>query len=113
MNYTLDATNQRLGRLASKAATLLQGKHSTSYAPSRAGADRVKVTNAGRLTVGGAKSVQKIYYHHTGYMGHLRSLTFAQQFERSPEKVIREAVRKMLPANRLRRNRLARLKIEN
>ena len=106
MDYNIDATNKRLGRLASEIAMILQGKKSAAYDPSKVGSDRALVKNVGLLTIGGAKKTGKIYYHHTGYMGHLKELTFEQKFAKDPRKVLREAVRRMLPKNFLNQKRL-------
>ncbi len=112
MEYLIDATNQRLGRLASQIASILQGKRDVRYEPRLSGSDRVRVKNAGKITVSGKKASQKIYYHHTGYMGHLREKTFREEFARSPEEVLRRTVEHMLPKNKLRTNRLKCLVIE-
>ena len=111
MNIQIDATNEKLGRLASKIAFLLQGKNDPKYNPRISGDVRVAVTNAGKVVVSGNKSTQKIYYHHTGYMGHLREKRFIEEFEKSPEKILRGAIYNMLPKNRLRNDRLKRLTI--
>ena len=112
MDYVIDAQNQRLGRLASEIAVILQGKKRPNYDPRLVGVDRVVVRNASKLIVTGRKYTQKIYYHHTGYMGHLREKKFRQVFEKSSERVLWDAVYNMLPKNRLRMKRLKRLKIE-
>lgn len=112
MNYIIDATNKKLGRLASEVAQILQGKKSPSYEPRLEGSDRVVVKNAAKLVVTGRKATQKIYYKHTGYMGHLKEKTFEMMFAKSPEKVLWLAVYNMLPKNWLRMRRMKRLKIE-
>ncbi len=112
MNYTIDATNKKLGRLASEAAQILQGKKSPAYEPRLAGTDWVVVKNASKIIVTGRKAQQKIYYRHTGYMGHLKEKTFEMIFAKSPEKVLWLAVYNMLPKNWLRQKRMNRLKIE-
>jgi large subunit ribosomal protein L13 len=112
MDHLIDATDQRLGRLASRVAVLLQGKMSPSYNPRLASRDRVIVRNVSRIVVTGSKVTDKLYYRHTGYMGHLKSFTYSQLFERSPERLFRNVVYHMLPKNRLRRHRLRRLVIE-
>ncbi len=111
MNIQIDATNEKLGRLASKVAFLLQGKNDPKYNPRISGDVRVSVTNAGKLVVTGEKNTKKIYYHHTGFMGHLREKKFMEEFEKSPEKILRGAIYNMLPKNRLRNDRLKRLAI--
>ena len=112
MEYTIDASNQKLGRLASEIAVILQGKKRSSYDPRLPGVDRIIVKNAKKIEITGRKYSKKIYYHNTGYMGHLREKTFRDLFEKSPEKVLWKAVYNMLPKNRLRIKRLKRLKIE-
>lgn len=112
MDYTINAQNQRLGRLASEIAVILQGKKTAAYEPRLSGADRVIVKNVSKIAVTGKKYTQKVYYHHTGYMGHLREKKFREVFEKSPEKVLWKAVYNMLPKNRLRAKRLKRLVIE-
>lgn len=112
MEHTIDAKNKRLGRVASEIAVILQGKKHASYAPHKVGEDSVVVKNASLITVSGGKEKKKIYYKHTGYMGHLREKTFEQRFAKSPEKVLREAVENMLPRNFIRAKRLNMLKIE-
>lgn len=106
MEYHIDAKNKVLGRVASDIALILQGKKDASYARNRVSADKVYVTNYKNIVVTGAKSTQKIYYHHTGYVGHLKELTFEQKFAKDPRDVLRRAVRKMLPKNFLNQKRL-------
>lgn len=112
MNYTIDATNQKLGRLASKIALILQGKLSPAYERNLVGNARAVVKNIAKITVTGRKFTDKIYYRHTGYMGHLRKRTYRQFFEKSPAMVLRLAVKRMLPQNFLRDKRLKNLIIE-
>ena len=112
MEHVIDAKNQTLGRLASKIAQILQGKHSVDYAPHLAGNDKVVVKNVSKLVVTGRKSEQKIYYRHTGYMGHLRKHKYKEVFAKTPERVLWYAVYNMLPKNWLRQKRLNRLVIE-
>jgi large subunit ribosomal protein L13 len=112
MNYEIDAKNKRLGRLASEIALVLQGKKSVEYAPNRVANVKVVVKNVKELDLALKKLTQKIYYRHTGYMGHLKKLTLAQMWERDPKRVVREAVRRMLPKNFLNARRLKNLIIE-
>jgi len=109
MDYRIDAKGKRLGRLASEIAGILQGKKNTKYNPRIPGDDRVLVENAGKITVSGNKTKEKIYYRHTGYMGHLREKTFEQMMEKDPKNVLREAVRRMLPKNFLNQRRIKNL----
>ena len=112
MGHVIDAKNQTLGRLATKIAHLLQGKHMPGYNPKFSGIDKIIVKNASKITVTGKKATQKVYYHHTGYMGHLRERKYRKVFSEKPEEVLRMAVTNMLPKNRLQRTRLGRLIIE-
>ena len=106
MDYVIDAKHKRIGRLASEIAVILQGKKSPNYEPRLVGDDRVIVENVQLLTVSGDKMKAKRYYHHTGYMGHLKSETLEQAFKKDPKRVLREAVRRMLPKNFLNQRRL-------
>ena len=109
MDYHIDANKKTLGRLASEISLILQGKKSASYERNRVSDDKVYVKNVGGIVVTGNKATQKIYYHHTGYVGHLKELTYEQKFAKDPRKVLREAVRKMLPKNFLNQKRLKNL----
>ncbi len=113
MDYIIDGTNEPVGRLASRIAVALQGKHSPSYDPQLPGTLRVVVRNASKMTVTGTKNESKMYHRHTGYMGHLKTRSFQEFFAVSPAAVLRKAVFNMLPKNRLRTPRLKRLTIEN
>ena len=113
MQYTIDAKNKTLGRLASEIAGILQGKKSAYYEPRLAGADSVIVENVKDITVTGAKMTQKKYYRHTGYMGHLKEKKLKELFAESPAKVLRKSVENMLPKNSLQPKRMRRLIIES
>jgi len=108
-DYNLDAKNKILGRLSSEIAQILQGKKNPNYEPRLVGEDKVYVKNYKEIKVSGKKAKEKIYYHHTGYMGHLKKKTYEQIFEKDPKRVIREAVRRMLPKNFLNQRRLKNL----
>lgn len=113
MDYLIDAKNKKLGRLASEIAVILQGKKNLNYEPKMSGADWVRVKNVDKIVVSGKKERQKIYYHQTpGYIGHLKKRTYREVFEKDPAKVLRLAVLRMLPKNRLRIKRMKRLIIE-
>lgn len=112
MDYQLDAKNKPLGRLASEIAIILQGKKKTSYEPKKIGGDRVIVKNIKEIVLTGKKAAQKIYYRHSGPLGHLKEKKFANVFEKKPAFVLRRAVRLMLPKNRLAAKRLKNLIIE-
>ncbi len=109
--HVLDAEGQVLGRLASQAARLLMGKHKPTYAPHLPVGDYVVIVNAAKVRVTGKKLTDKVYYHHTGYMGGIRAVPLREMLARHPERVIQLAVRRMLPKNRLARHLLRRLKV--
>lgn len=109
--YVVDAEGQTLGRLATKVATILRGKHKPSYSPSVDTGDYVIVVNAEKIQVTGRRMDQKVYYHHSGYMGGLTEITLRQQLERYPERVLESAVRGMLPKNKLGRKMVRKLKV--
>ncbi|MBI4095026.1 MAG: 50S ribosomal protein L13 [Candidatus Liptonbacteria bacterium] len=108
-DFHIDAKQRPLGRLASEISLILQGKRSARYSPRLAGDDRVLLENYREFSVTGRKREQKTYYRHTGYMGHLKSRTLGEIHERDPKRVLREAVRKMLPKNKLQAQRLKKL----
>lgn len=112
MDYTIDAKNQKLGRLASQVAQILQGKHHADYEPRVAGKDRVIIESVSQIAITGRKTEQKIYYRHTGYMGHLRQFKYKELFAKFPERVLYLAVKRMLPQNYLLQDRLNRLIIK-
>ena len=109
MEYHIDAKNKILGRVASEIALILQGKKEASYQRNRVSDDKVYVENYDQIRVTGSKPTQKIYYRHTGYVGHLKELTYEQQFAKDPKAVLHRAVRKMLPRNFLNQKRLKNL----
>ena len=106
MDYHIDAKNKVLGRVASDIALILQGKKSASYERNRVSADKVYVKNYEQIAITGNKAKDKIYYHHTGYVGHLKELTYEQKMAKDPRSTLRRAVRKMLPRNFLNQKRL-------
>jgi large subunit ribosomal protein L13 len=109
--YVVDATGVPLGRLASKIATILQGKHKPTYTPHFDVGDYVIVVNAEKVKLTGKKLDQKLYYRHTGYIGHLYSMPYRKLIARRPELPIKLAVRRMLPKNKLGRRMLRKLKV--
>jgi large subunit ribosomal protein L13 len=109
--YVLDASEVPLGRLATKAASLLLGKGKATVTPHVDGGDYVVIVNSANLVVTGNKQTGKKYHRHSGFPGGLYTRSLAEQMERDPNKVIFDAVRGMLPVNKLRDGRLARLKI--
>lgn len=109
--YVVDASGQTLGRLATRIATVLRGKHKPIYTPHVDCGDFVIVVNADKVHVTGRKREQKFYYRHSGYPGGLKQISLRDQLERHPDRVIRFAVRGMLPKNRLGRQMIKKLKI--
>jgi large subunit ribosomal protein L13 len=109
MDYHIDAKGKILGRLASDVSLILQGKKSATYAPNKLGNDRAIVKNIGGIEVTGNKLVDKIYYHHTGRVGHLKELRLEEKMAKDPRAVLRQAVRKMLPKNFLNQKRMKNL----
>ncbi len=109
--YVVDAEGQTLGRLASKIATVLRGKHKPIYSPSVDCGDYVIVLNAGKITVTGQRMEQKTYYRHSGYPGGINSITLREQLERYPTRPVELAVKGMLPKNKLGRKMLKKLKV--
>ena len=107
----VDAEGERLGRLATKVAGLLQGKHRPDYSRHQLSEDFVIVVNAAKVGVSGNKMSQKLYYRHSGYLGGMRTRTLEEMLTRFPERVIELAVKGMLPRNRLGRRMLRRLKV--
>ncbi len=109
--HVVDAEGKTLGRLATKIADVLRGKHKPEYTPHCDTGDFVVVVNAEKIVVTGRKLEQKTYYRHSGYPGGLRSRTLTEMLERQPEEVIRKAVKGMLPRNKLARDQLLKLKV--
>ncbi len=107
----VDATGQTLGRLATRIATTLRGKHKPEYTPHVDTGDFVIVVNAEKVAVTGNKRADKRYYRHTGYPGGIKERTLQEMLDRRPEEVIRHAVKGMLPRNRLGRKQLTKLKV--
>jgi large subunit ribosomal protein L13 len=109
--FVVDAKDQVLGRLASKIAHVLRGKHKAIYTPHVDTGDFIVVTNAEKLVVTGKKTLQKIYYRHTGYPGGIYSRTFNQMLEKAPEKILINAVKGMLPKGPLGYAMIKKLKV--
>jgi large subunit ribosomal protein L13 len=109
--YVVDAEGQTLGRLATRIADTLRGKHKAQYTPHVDTGDFVIVVNADKIAVTGKKLDEKLYHRHSGYPGGIRTRTLREQLERRPTEVLRKAVKGMLPRNRLSRAQLTKLKI--
>lgn len=110
--HTVDATDQALGRLASRIALLLTGKDKRTYLRRAISGDEVVVKNSDKLRLTGAKAVQKEYLHYSGYPGGLKRVAASKLYRERPEEMIRHAVMRMLPKNKLRSEMIKRLKFE-
>jgi len=111
--YIIDATDVVLGRLASKVAHMLKGKHKPQYKPHVDEGDYIIVINAKNIKVTGNKLSDKIYHKHTGYIGNLKSTPLGKMLDKKPDFVIKNAVKGMLPKNPLGRSMIKKLKIYN
>ena len=109
--YIVDAENKTLGRLSTEIARRLRGKHKPEYTPHVDTGDYIIVINAEKVHVSGNKRTDKIYHHHTGYPGGLKSISFDKLIERAPERVIETAVKGMLPKNPLGRAMYKKMKV--
>ena len=109
--FVVDAKDQVLGRLAARIAHVLRGKHKAIYTPHVDTGDVIVVTNADKLVVTGKKTLDKIYYRHTGYPGGIYSRTFNQMLEKAPEKILIHAVKGMLPKGPLGYAMIKKLKV--
>ncbi|RKZ22340.1 50S ribosomal protein L13 [bacterium] len=109
--WIVDASGKTLGRLASRIAHILRGKHKPNFTPHVDNGDFVIVVNAEKIKVTGKKMEQKIYYRHSGYPGGLKEIPLWRMMEKHPERVIYLAVKGMLPKNRLGRKMLKKLKV--
>ena len=109
--YLIDATDLVLGRMASQIATILRGKNKTSYTPHMDCGDYVVVINADKVAFTGKKLDQKMYYHHTGYVGGIKGVSVAKQLEEHPERVLEKAVERMISRNALGRKQMKKLRI--
>ena len=109
--HVVDAEGRVLGRLASEAAQLLRGKYRPTYTPHLDNGDFVIIVNASKVRVTGNKMQQKLYRRHSGYPGGLKEMALEDMLERRPERVLRQAVKGMLPHNKLSRQLLRHLKV--
>jgi len=109
--HLIDAKDAVLGRLATRAAALLMGKLKVDYSPHIESGDYVVVVNAEKVKVTGRKAQQKLYRSHSGYPGGFKEVTYAKMSKEHPERIIEHAVSGMLPDNRLKKARMAMLKI--
>ena len=109
--FVVDATDKVLGRLSSELAKRLRGKHKPEYTPHADTGDYLVVINADKIAVTGNKAKDKMYYHHTGYVGNLKRASFEKMMETHPERIIELAVKGMLPKNPLGRAMFKKLKV--
>lgn len=109
--YVVDATDQRLGRLASEIAQILRGKKKAEYTPHLDTGDFVIVVNAEKVAVTGKKRTQKVYRRHSGRPGGMKTETFAKLQQRLPERILEHAVKGMLPKNSLGKQLFTKLKV--
>lgn len=109
--YVVDADGKTLGRMATEIATVLRGKHKPTYTPHVDCGDNVIVVNADKVKLTGKKLDQKMFRWHTGYLGGLKERTYRQMMAKQPEKVVEEAIRGMLPHNRLGRSMYTKLHV--
>ena len=109
--YVVDAQGRTLGRLATEIARRLRGKHKPEYTPHVDTGDYIVVINAEKIRVTGSKLKDKMYHHHTGYIGNLKSESLQTLLDRAPERVLELAVKGMLPRNPLGRQMLKKLKV--
>jgi len=109
--YVIDATDVVLGRLASQAAQLLRGKHKATFAPHVDSGDFVIIINADKVALTGNKLTDKMVYRHSGYPGGLKTKAIGELLEQQPERVIENAVKGMLPHNKLGRAQISKLKV--
>lgn len=109
--YLVDATDKTLGRLSTEIARRLRGKHKPEYTPHVDTGDYIVVINAEKIKVTGNKAKDKIYHHHTGYIGNLKSISFEKLQQKAPGRVLEKSVKGMLPRNPLGRAMFRKLKV--
>ncbi len=109
--YVVDATGQTLGRLASAVAFRLRGKHKPEFTPHVDTGDYIVIINAANIRVTGNKLKDKLYRHHTGYVGNMKTIALGKMMQEHPERAITKAVKGMLPKNHMSRTHLTRLKV--
>jgi ribosomal protein L13 len=109
--YVIDAADKPLGRVAVKAASVLRGKHKVTYTPNQEMGDFVVIINAEKVAVSGAKAQDKMYYHHSGYVGGMKARNFEKTIERHPEEPLMTAIKGMLPKGPLGRRMLTNVKV--
>ncbi len=110
--HTIDMQDKILGRVASEVALLLRGKNKPSFTPHLDEGDEVIIKNVNKMKFTGKKLEDKVYKHHTGYVGNLKVTKMGEVYEKNPQKVFNKAVYNMLPKNKLRKEMMKRLKYE-
>lgn len=111
--FEFDATGKVLGRLSTEIADTLRGKKKPSFRPYLQNNDKVVVNNASKIVLTGNKVEQKVYYHHTGYLGHLKTTTVKELMVKNPGDILKRSVYGMLPKNKLRDGWMKNLTINN
>ncbi|MFT7221984.1 MAG: large subunit ribosomal protein L13 [Candidatus Azotimanducaceae bacterium] len=109
--YVVDAADKTLGRLSTEIANRLRGKHKTDFTPHVDTGDYIVVVNAEKVKVTGNKGTDKLYHHHTGYPGGIKSISFDKLIDKAPERAIEKAVKGMMPKNKLSTAMLSKLKV--
>ena len=109
--YVVDAEGKHLGHVAAKAAELLRGKHKPTFAPHADCGDHVIIINADKAVLTGKKLDQKMYYHHTGYIGNMKKVKYSSLMKEKPEFVMTKAVKGMIPDTTIGRKALTRLRV--
>ena len=109
--YVVDAAGKTLGRLCTEISNRLRGKHKPEFTPHVDTGDYIVVVNAEKIMVTGNKTTDKLYQHHTGYPGGIKSISFDKLLVKSPEMIIEKAVKGMMPKNKLSRAMLSKLKV--
>ena len=109
--YVIDAEGKHLGHVAAKAAELLRGKHKATFAPHADCGDHVIVINADKIVLTGKKLDQKMYYHHTGYIGNMKKVKYSTLMRTKPEFIVTKAVKGMIPDTVLGRTAMTRLRV--
>ncbi len=109
--YVVDAEGLTLGRMATEVARVLRGKHKPTFSPHIDTGDHVIIVNASKVVLSSGKAEKKMVYRHTGYPGGIRSTTYADELDATPDDAVRRTVRGMLPKNRLGRQMLKKLKV--
>ena len=109
--YIIDAEGKTLGKVAAKAADLLRGKHKPTFVPHMDCGDHVIIVNADKIVLTGKKLEQKMYYHHTGYIGNMKQVKYSTLLQKKPEFVMTKAVKGMIPDTTIGRQALTRLRV--